>query len=639
MGVNTNDNNDSPASALGDSIRQAQERNAQASASTTTQTQTRQTIGGLQGLQRMRPVARNTNGAALAALQKAFQKQLENSLTMPGMAPFFELIPMDAGTNLTAFSNLLLTMKVQNNGKQAVAVFAMIVEGSGTRLDTEFLNFGGRQVAIERVASDTIGTLLRNKIMNVVTATHGVKEDDVIEVGAIVVPSEFNPENEQEVHQLVYRVTQAAFTVMDAAFLHQEVPLTIAALTDGLTTSALTTYENCELTNSVGLPVRSDVSVVLRAHQPVDKNNRTDANSEQTLPLTRVDGYVDLLWSEPMMQNLPYGAQPAPQRYVPRFVITALDSEQSAITLESQLLGLHAAGILTQNRAWMGALRNQRFAGGRDIHDIGAIGLELNPKAPARVITNDGSFGDQQLADLVALAIHDSLQIAIDVAEADENTWVNQLFVEAAEGGNSIKGRDARTAIIAAADRLTNGNFGRIWNVNDPITFDNKDRIHLGYYLDEQGHRQDIRNLDYLAVLNLQGEKDINVLYAYSRTFDNTEMPAEIRTEERGQIIRGIEPSYRLKGYARRVVFNPAFILALAAACDAAGLQIRPERLFTVYGTGAQRGNYNPLNYGLSGASLASSFRFAPNNVYGNNQGNNWQNRFYGSQGRFAGGR
>ena len=71
MGVNTNDNNDSPASALGDSIRQAQERNAQASASTTTQTQTRQTIGGLQGLQRMRPVARNTNGAALAALQKA----------------------------------------------------------------------------------------------------------------------------------------------------------------------------------------------------------------------------------------------------------------------------------------------------------------------------------------------------------------------------------------------------------------------------------------------------------------------------------------------------------------------------------------------------------------------------------------
>lgn len=115
----------------------------------------------------------------------------------------------------------------------------------------------------------------------------------------------------------------------------------------------------------------------------------------------------------------------------------------------------------------------------------------------------------------------------------------------------------------------------------------------------ETGHKRDLREIDYLALANQMGPKgDMSIVRDFADTYDRTDVPIELRLEKRERIYQAIFGSnFKIKGYARRVTFNPHFIEALQASCEAAGLIVRPGNISTDYGKLGVRGNINASQY------------------------------------------
>ena len=144
-----------------------------------------------------------------------------------------------------------------------------------------------------------------------------------------------------------------------------------------------------------------------------------------------------------------------------------------------------------------------------------------------------------------------------------------------------------------AANRLTLGRFEKHFPFDAPVCFDDADRIHLGYYTNSDGHLRDLRELDYLAILNLAGKDDPTLVEKWERTHLDRNIPLAVRLHERKTIIdRLLSGSVVVKGFARRVTFSEQFIKALSDSIEEAGLSVRPGNMVDSFNQGATRGGY-----------------------------------------------
>lgn len=544
-----------------------------------------------------RPVSRNTAGEATQALVKAINANLDESLAT-GSREAFEVLVLDNNSASVALSAILIANKLSFNGRNVVAVYTLAVEASCGRLAPKPFNIGGQNIEIDVTAGDAVDKVMWAKTVELVTATYG--DVEVINGGSMVLPSELRADDTFHIHRIVYNATQALCTVVEEDVTGSAAYLSVSMIDAGSTLTATLDYNPAPLTNAVGLPVRNDVSVLLRGQSTASGSN---SPHEQVRDLTRVDAFIDLVYNPP--QAPAFGQQPITQHYYPRVVITNLDSQIDAITAETQLLALATAPLLSKSQAWGGVFK-PRYTTGFDLRDIGAVGYEIQfdpNQKPDRIDTKSDSFGVGSLYQLLATTIHDALIYSIDVEEVGEQTWMNQMFLAAAGGA-----KPAYDAIVKAADRLTDGHFTRTFQIGTPIVFDDQNRVHMGYYTDATGERRDLRDVDYLAMLNLMGDRDMQRVIEWGRTFDDTTIPLELRLEQRGRLLKALLQDVRIKGYARRLTFNPAFIEALASACMAAGLVIRPNNLLVNTTGTINRGNFNAAQYAVGGQTASAMF-------------------------------
>ncbi len=190
-----------------------------------------------------------------------------------------------------------------------------------------------------------------------------------------------------------------------------------------------------------------------------------------------------------------------------------------------------------------------------------------------------------------------------------ELSWIHQIFIAAANGDEY-----SYNSLIAAANNLTNGAFEQTFtNVygNEVICHDDGNRIHLGYYVDEHGERRDLRDLDYLAVLNLVGKSNPAMVEEWENTFTQSEIPLEMRMERRRNIMKALySGKMEVKGFARRITFNPNFIIALSQACERAGLVVRPGNLIETFGAQHVRGQGDAARYAVHAQQLGTAFSY-----------------------------
>jgi hypothetical protein len=553
-----------------------------------------------------RPIARKSTGEVVIKYRDQLTKQMERNFKQ-GFENAFQLLVLDNNSsNVGPLSSILVCYHEVVANQHYLAVYTLLVEGSATALNPKVINFGGRNIEIETVAGDVFNDVLWSRIMEHCIATYGVALT-CLDAGQMVLPRELDSEDEERMRRVIFNATQACFTILETIVGGKELPFTIALVNTGSENLvARLDYNPGNAESATGDPIRSDVRISL---QGSISEAQAAGGFEQVRELCVVDGFVDLVYSPP---GLPIPGQlPISQYYYPRFVITRADTEIDAITMELQLLALAQATLLNRNMAWAGVFRPLHHIKGMDTKDIGAIGFEVNltdnPQSkPDRIDTKAKNFGDAELYQLVTMCIHDKLLYSMDIEEVGELSWIHQAYIASADGN-----RDAYQMVIDAANTLTLGHFGSIFQ-GGPICYNDFNRVHLGYYIDEEKVRQDVRKIDYLAMLNIAGKTDPKLIMKWGETFDNRDVPIEIRLEERANILKAtLGNNLKIKGYARRITFDPNFMIALNMACGNAGLVVRPNNLIQEFTGQGVRGNLNAGLYGVSSQQVSGLFNAA----------------------------
>jgi hypothetical protein len=550
---------------------------------------------------------RNMGGFTKQAMGRSPQSELlsklVNALTevYKGINQSYEytLLPIDMNdTRSLTVSVLVLAMREKADAK-TVAFHTLILEGSTEQPAPRFENINGQNVEIMRTVGEAYDDEMRKVVSEKVAATFPQAQQ--LPVEACVVPRDFALSDSNALYRLAANAAFATSSELEQSRTgFQDINLANAEKDSSLTVRP--TFNNTQTVNAVNQPLRSDVQIDVTAGAANQSNNAQ--GNERVAQLAKLTGFIDLVWAPAEPQNttfMGYGQQQSPQsfqKYAARFVLTSLES-QSALTIAAQAFALVPALTMRENNLWAGAFRPTGF-GEASMHDIGGVGIEANFEnnpsgVGTRIDTRADNFKPEHLVKLIGATIKPGLILSIDVAECGPETWYNSVFAAAAAGNPN-----ANKALYNAFQTLSNGNFGKHFQGNNRIVVDEDNRIHLGYYTDKNGVRKDLREIDYLAVVNMVGEKDPNVIRQWSDTFFPT-APLPVRLANRKRILMALLSDVVFTGYARRVTFEGAAIDALAKAVQETGVSFKTISPF------ADTGSFERSSGSNLGSTLMSS--------------------------------
>lgn len=520
-------------------------------------------------------MGRNPASEHLTKLTKALQERVE------GADPSYEvkIIPVDKDNarNLS-LSVIIVAVRDTLAPDLGVAAHTLLLEGSVDQIPAKFEPINGQNVEIIRVASDAWDAETKKVVVEAVKRNFQ-NCVGVLDADAEVVSRNFNVGDAQSVHLLAANAGIAAQSRLNQA--HPDFnDLNLAGAAADATLSARAIFHqgaSREVADIQGQPQSADITIEFSAVSNQQQNQQLALDRSTTL--SRISGFLDFVWApdaavaqaNPWVQT--QGVQ-SYQRYAQRFVATSMESTD-LLTIPAQLLSLLAINTLRENNAWFRGHEADRNVVGLDLNDVGAIGIEANFEGNpsgygARIDTKADNFNLGTLGKLLSATVKQGLMISLDVPECGAATWYNGVFSAAAEGS-----KKAYDAIYNGANVLTNGAFSREFQYGSPIVGDEYNRIHLGTYQDANG-LHDVRRITYLAVLNVVGERDPQIVRDWSDTFLRVEYPLAQRLAARKKLMVAMfGDSVNITGFARRVTFTAAFIDALTRAAKAAGLVVR----------------------------------------------------------------
>ena len=522
------------------------------------------------------PIGRGVGSETLTRLQAALAEVYKQANAEVEIT----LIPLDNTSEVAlAFSALVVCLRYKNSPDLGVAYHTLIVEATGEKIPAKFEQINNTQVEIFRVAGDACDAILLAKVSEKVRAAF--PQSRIYNAEACVVPRVFNTEDKVAVHQLALNAGLAVSTELDIRQKDfQDMNLATSAHDSNLTVTL--SFARQQLENSVGEPVRSDLLLSFTSQQQNQQQSASINSGDRTARIAELSAFIDLVWAPSAQQGGGYNPyaigqqQQVTQKYAARMVITNMRST-IASTPPAQLLALVTALSVRDDNNWIQAFRPTPITGKEvDVHDIGAIGIEANfENSPTnfgtRINTKSDTFRPEMLGQLISATITPGLVISLDVPECGPETWNMSIFAAASNG--SV---EATEAIYNAANQLTNGNFGRHFSLGSQMFADLGNRVHTGYYIDSNSVKRDIRDIDYLAVMNLVGERDPQAIRDWSDTFTRTQFPLAQRLAARKRTIMALTgQSAEFTGFAQRVTFTHAFMEALAVACKETGLAIR----------------------------------------------------------------
>lgn len=560
-----------------------------------------------------RPMSRRPAGEKVQGYVKTFNKIADESMDA-GARKGLVMEILDSSNDQVLMNTVLVTMFVPkpNGGGTAAGVFELIVDDPTQRLPDLNLPTPQGPVTIRRTTADVADNELWEKARTAISARQGIPAANIYFAGSMTLPDDLAADDVLAMRNVLYTATQAIATVLYDEVLGQQEPLSIPPIVATANLQVSLNYADGDTVTATGLPVRSNLSIVMSSS---DKQQASQSGVQSVhrkkVELTRVDGYIEPVYNPPAPPA--YGQMPKTQSFNPRYVITRLDTQFDAITLEGQMFGLASAFTAGYNWAWAGVFL-PRFAssamrsnagkkGNVELRDLGALGLMIPLEADGtlkRTSILSTKTEDKDLQQLITYAFNPEILFTLHVSETGDLAWMQEVFLAAAQG-NEI----AYKRIIDACDRLTNGVFGQKWQVRNPqtgqinpICFSDKIRIPLGYYTDTNtGQKHDLREIDLLAVANAVGDKDGTILTRWQNAMDNVNMPTDKRTEELLKILDDIigVGRYTLTDYAVPVTFTGLFLQTLNESCVAAGADIRPTSLAVDFSGQAGRAVYGNL--------------------------------------------
>lgn len=479
-------------------------------------------------------------------------------------------------TNL-AFSGIVVAVRRTDAPARGLCYHTILLEESGEPIASRIETFRGQQFEIQRLVGDAYEQQYGSTVFEIVKrAFPNIK--DIRSVDAQVVPRGFNFEDKDAIHALALNTQLPCYTaleVMDPTF--QDMNLT--QVEKDSTLSVRIAFNEPQKSDYAGLPVRNDISIVLSASsvQQAGQNNQINAQ-DRSKTIATIGGYIDPVWAPANNGQFNFNPNIPQPKFAARFVITNLENVAQT-TIASQLLALTSSFVLREGNNWFPYFSPRPMgAGGRtvDLRDIGAINIEGNMSNNVDgfdkyIDTKSANFTPQDLGRLIQMNFRPGMHYSLRVSECGADTWYNSVFKAAADNH-----KGAIRAILMAANTLTGGHFGQIYgNEESPVHIDYS-RVHLGHYLDSNGQKRDISDIDYLAIMNLVGKGAPTSGAEWVNTMFREDQPIALRLAARKKMIESVthgEVTYT--GFARLVTFTGRFIDALAKGCALAGLDMR----------------------------------------------------------------
>lgn len=528
------------------------------------------------------PMEKSLGSEALTRLQLSMDEIIKRKVSEQYT---YKLISVESGKGGLYYSTLVLALQVKNRLQGAVSYYSMILEASADAPPPLFVNNpAGKQIEVMRPASDAYDMKFRTVINEVVMGVYGGVEG--FTASATIVPRDFNIDDAARVQKLAVNAMLAC---------HQELALRepgfrdvqLGAASQDSTLRVSHRFDDTRTEDAVGNPNRSDVSVVFVSQRTKQANNQPQSlnSGDRQEEVSAARGFIDLVYDPLLPQGQgawmqqPNVAQNPDilKRYVARFVCTSMDFSR-LYTIPTTLAAIATTVTLRDSNNWYTAFYQRGATADKkeiDLRDIGALGYEVNI-APGRqpdntrYDTKSNNWQPSDLGSLLGMTTRQGLMFSFDVPDCGPETWHEDFLSEASNGSSG-----ARQAILKAANILTNNEFGQVWQgTPEEIFADEGQRIHLGYCLDKDNRKQDIRVYDYVAVLNLTGAKDPSIITQWSDTFNNTNVPLNERLETRKKLLLNMNNTCVFTGFATRVTLSHKFLDALVLSCVKAGLRL-----------------------------------------------------------------
>ena len=514
----------------------------------------------------------DTTGKFIQTANKYLEK--ETALAAQGLKTV--LIPLNVEDNPSLGVSAVLIINTLKD-VSVMGAHVVLMAGSIDPLQDKMVSCGPGvgTVGVKQFVSDAIRPVFMEIVKSSVTQISG--QYRVVFSDSEVFLAEWDAGNSEQVDPVVINAIAANVTEISKAKGLADLDLTQVKNDGALVVSP--TFNNPNLPGPVRADVRIPFNVVPRG---LDAQNDGFARSAR---VSDVGLFMDLIYNgtgnqqmlgQNMMQN-----QQAQKIYIAQAVITSLRIPNNCYTTGSVLMALATTMSVIQGNAWIQAFKKQHVAGNKlDLTDIGAVGVDLNWEnnqsgIGAPIDTSSAAFTDAFLAQLLNTIVS-GVQISIDVPECGKETFYTSIF-GAAAAGNAGAQRD----IFNAANQLTGGNFAKFFNPADSIVVRDNAIVLNGYYTDANHERRDIRQIDYLAVMNMAiANGDYTMVENWCNSLYNVDMHPAQALFERALIIQNIAGDVTFTGRSRRVTFTDSFINAFAEALT------RTDVRFDVQNTG-----------------------------------------------------
>ena len=473
-------------------------------------------------------------------------------------------------------SSLVVAVRPVDQGHKAVAYHTLLLEGSAQPLEPKIVPINGQNIPMDLYSEAVYDRIYDTAVSD--TLKQAYAGYNVLPVAAEVVPRTFDWNDQEEVRKLLVNALCAVIQELQVAVgMSGEIDLTKAARDANLQVSV--SYNQPDSQSAVGLPIRTDLGMSLSA-VALDRGDATTVNNAQrSHQLAQVGGFIDVVWTgkQQVQAGSFMGVQaPPPQVFAPRLVLTKLES-LFAMTPGAQLLAMASAISFSENGGWFSYFKPRAMGQSSnriDRRDVGVLNIEGNVYNEqgangfgAPIDTKTTTFTDLQLGQFLSLLVSPALLVSLDVSTCSSDTWYNEVFAAAATGNQG-----AQRALVEAAQSVTGGAFGQFYQTNASPVVEFEEIVLNGYYTDADGIKRDVRDIDYVAMMNAHGRNDPTVGAAWTDTFLRTDQPLVKRLDARKRMLRETLSDVVFTGTSRRVTMSAAFLDALVKGIAKSGI-------------------------------------------------------------------
>lgn len=244
--------------------------------------------------------------------------------------------------------------------------------------------------------------------------------------------------------------------------------------------------------------------------------------------------------------------------------LTAVNIEQyMARTPACILFALTAMSQLAADRMYAETFRPSKNRDSMGLRDIGYLNIQAN------LDEEEGEYGsyvpvqdasDAEIGKFLDLTVARFPILAVDCMTTGPQAYYTTGLFNVARGRPDAA-RRAQDELFHSLRCATNGLIDKYVTSSDSFVADEGEMIHVGYWVDENGRRRDLRELDnYLAVAALS-KKNPRLIEDWSATYYRTDISEARRMSDRWVILQALSANEVVQtGTALRVSINDKII-------------------------------------------------------------------------------